>query len=185
MRKAISSSLSCSFVFYMAISITGYMALGDFVPGDILTGFSSPSAVVTAGNAMVLIHMISAYQVFSQPVFHGCEEFIMRVVPWFKRQNPLVLRVIVRSLYVAMTTTIACVMPFFTDIIGLIGALVFWPAAVYFPVTMYIKVYNPRGVVKGILQGMNVTAALVSLLAGMGAVWQIVYDVGKYRVAEG
>ena len=169
----------------MAISITGYMALGDFVPGDILTGFSSPSALVTAANLMVLIHMISAYQVFSQPVFHGCEELIMRLIPWFKQQNPLVLRLIVRSLYVATTTAIACVMPFFTDIIGLIGALIFWPAAVYFPVTMYMKVYDPKGVVRGLMQAMNVIAALVSLFAGMGAIWQIVYDVGKYKVAEG
>jgi hypothetical protein len=57
MRKAVSASLVTTFVFYVGVGVTGYAALGDKTPGNILTGFTSPAALVTAANAMVLIHM--------------------------------------------------------------------------------------------------------------------------------
>lgn len=180
MKKAIHVGMGCSLVFYMCVSVLGYLALGNAVPGDILTGFSEPSFVVTAANAMVLIHMLPAYQVFSQPLFHGMEQFLTEHVPSVSRMPPLVLRIVVRSLYVALTTTVAVVMPFFTDIIGFIGALVFWPIAVHFPVRMYLKVYNAKGMVAGLLQGMQVVAAVTSFLAAIGAVWNISQHVERF-----
>jgi amino acid permease len=180
MKKAIHVGMGCSLVFYMCVSVLGYLALGNAVPGDILTGFTEPSFVVTAANAMVLIHMLPAYQVFSQPLFHGMEQFLTEHVPNVSRMPPLVLRIVVRSLYVALTTTVAVVMPFFTDIIGLVGALVFWPIAVHFPVRMYLKVYNAKGMVAGLLQGMQVVAAVTSFLAAIGAVWNISQHVERF-----
>lgn len=63
MKRAVNTGMGCSLMFYLAVSITGYMALGDKVPGDILTGFSEPAGVVAAANVMVLLHMLPAYQV--------------------------------------------------------------------------------------------------------------------------
>lgn len=62
MRRAIQSGMASSLVFYVAVSVAGYAALGDAVPGDILTAFSQPASVVTAANVMVLLHMLPAYQ---------------------------------------------------------------------------------------------------------------------------
>jgi amino acid permease len=63
MRRAIHTGMGGSLLFYLAVSILGYLALGDAVPGDILTGFSGPASVVAAANVMVLLHMLPAYQV--------------------------------------------------------------------------------------------------------------------------
>jgi amino acid permease len=63
MKRAVNTGMGCSLMFYLAVSITGYMALGDAVPGDILTGFTEPAGVVGAANVMVLLHMLPAYQV--------------------------------------------------------------------------------------------------------------------------
>lgn len=185
MKKAVSGGMGLSFVFYMAVSVTGYMALGNNVPGDILTGFTGPMWVVNTANIFVLIHMLSAYQVFSQPVFHELEQVMTKHVPGVARWPPLVLRIVLRSMYVAVTTLVACSMPFFSDIIGFVGAIIFWPACVYFPVTMYLKVYKPPPRISWLLRSMNVTAAIVSVLAGIGAVQNIAADVQHYKMFGG
>lgn len=63
MKRAVNTGMGCALLFYLAVSITGYMALGDAVPGDILTGFTEPAGVVGSANVMVLLHMLPAYQV--------------------------------------------------------------------------------------------------------------------------
>jgi len=130
MRKAVTVGLSSSFVFYVAVGVAGYAALGANTPGDILTGFSGPVWAVNAANIMVLVHMVSAYQVFSQPVFHAVEAFLCEKSKVLARAPPLALRIPVRSTYVVFTTAVACIMPFFSDIIGVIGERCFgWYAA--------------------------------------------------------
>lgn len=50
-----------------AVSVAGYMAFGNAVPGNILNAFDQPRWVIDMANIMVVIHMIPAYQVYSQP----------------------------------------------------------------------------------------------------------------------
>lgn len=180
MRRAVHTGMGTAMAFYLAVSITGYLALGDAVPGDILTGFSGPASVVTAANVMVLLHMLPAYQVFSQPVFHGIEQALTDHVPGVKRAPVLLLRIVCRTLYVVMTTTVAVVMPFFTDIIGLVGALVFWPAAVYYPVKLYMTLYSPRFGLRCVMLAMNAVACVTSVLAVIGAAWNITQHVEAF-----
>lgn len=53
---------------YAAVSVTGYLALGNAVPSSIVLGFdNAPIWVTIMVNLMVLIHLIPAYQV-SKPV---------------------------------------------------------------------------------------------------------------------
>lgn len=49
------------------------MAFGNSVPGNILNGFAGPRWVINMANIMVVIHMIPAYQVYSQPFLAFCE----------------------------------------------------------------------------------------------------------------
>lgn len=184
MRKAVTASLTTTFVFYIGVGLLGYAALGDATPGNILTGFSSPAGLVTAANAMVLVHMIPAYQVFSQPVFHMVEMALEKKC-WKtggSARMMLPMRLLLRTLYVVGTTLVACAMPFFSDIIGLIGAIVFWPSTVYFPVTMYIKVHAPPAWQRAAMQTINVVSFVVSMLAAVGSVWDIMQDASSYKM---
>jgi len=48
----------------VSVAITSYMALGNGVPDDVLTGFSAtPLWLNMLANAMVLLHMVAAVQV--------------------------------------------------------------------------------------------------------------------------
>ena len=58
------AGLGTAFVLYMSVAITSYMALGNTVPGDVMTGFTTaPVWVGMLANAMVLLHMVAAVQV--------------------------------------------------------------------------------------------------------------------------
>ncbi|KAL4541213.1 hypothetical protein Ndes2437B_g05594 [Nannochloris sp. 'desiccata'] len=53
---------------------------------------------------------------------------------------PLWQRIVLRSAYVLLITLIASIMPFFGAMAGLVGAVTFFPLAVYFPFALYRKV---------------------------------------------
>lgn len=58
------------------------------------------------------------------------------------------------------------------------------PAAVYYPVRLYLRVYTPRKRVRVAMQVMNVAAAVTSVLAVIGAVYNITTHVEKYTLGR-
>ncbi|KAL6651562.1 hypothetical protein ACP70R_010487 [Stipagrostis hirtigluma subsp. patula] len=47
------------------------------------------------------------------------------------------LRLCFRMAYVASTTALAILFPYFNEVLGVLGAVAFWPLAIYLPVEMY------------------------------------------------
>ncbi|EFN51990.1 hypothetical protein CHLNCDRAFT_32765 [Chlorella variabilis] len=80
---------------------------------------------------------------------------------------PFWQRLVIRSTYVLLCTIIAMSLPFFNAIVGLIGAITFWPLTVGFPFAMYAKVYKPAG---PMLLLMKVTALVMLLVAVAAAI---------------
>lgn len=73
MRVACYISITASFAFYISVAVAGYLAKGNLVSGMILASYNSPKWALYWANCAVLIHMITAYQVFGQPVFDTIE----------------------------------------------------------------------------------------------------------------
>lgn len=83
------------------------------------------------------------------------------------------LRLIWRTIFVVMIITVlAMAMPFFNEMLSLLGAIAFWPVAVYFPVEMYIaqKKIRKRTFQCFGLQILSLFCFLVSLAAACGAI---------------
>ena len=53
MKKTGNGALAITMFFYLMLSIFGYGALGNSVPGDILTGFDNPVWLIVFANIMV------------------------------------------------------------------------------------------------------------------------------------
>lgn len=51
-------------------------------------------------------------------------------------------RLCFRTTYVASTTSVAIIFPYFNQVLGVAGTLTAWPLDVYFPVEMYITQKN-------------------------------------------
>ncbi|KAG7648723.1 Amino acid permease 5 [Arabidopsis thaliana] len=199
MRKATFVSVAVTTVFYMLCGCVGYAAFGDNAPGNLLAhgGFRNPYWLLDIANLAIVIHLVGAYQVYCQPLFAFVEKEASRRFPESefvtkeikiqlfpgKPFNLNLFRLVWRTFFVITTTLISMLMPFFNDVVGLLGAIGFWPLTVYFPVEMYIAQKNvPRWGTKWVcLQVLSVTCLFVSVAAAAGSVIGIVSDLKVYK----
>ena len=82
-----------------------------------------------------------------------------------------------------MTTMVAMLMPFFEDVVGILGACGFWPLTVYFPIEMYIAQNKiPKWSSKWIiLQMLSVVCLAISICAAAGSIVGVINDLKVYK----
>ncbi|XP_039776296.1 amino acid permease 3-like [Panicum virgatum] len=198
MKKATMVSVATTTVFYMLCGCMGYAAFGDAAPDNLLTGFGfyEPFWLLDVANAAIVAHLVGAYQVFCQPLFAFVERraaaawpdsaFVAREL----RLGPFALsvfRLTWRTAFVCLTTVAAMLLPFFGDVVGLLGAVSFWPLTVYFPIEMYVV---QRGVRRGstrwvCLQLLSAACLLVSVAAAAGSIADVIDALKVYRPFSG
>ncbi|CAL1404770.1 unnamed protein product [Linum trigynum] len=155
MKKASTVAILVTTVFYLCCGGFGYAAFGEDTPGNLLTGFTHPHWLLDFANACIVLHILGGYQVYCQPVFATAEKWLVETFPdsilvrhsSVKLPVPAagrnvevkVLRLCFRTLYVASTTAIAMMFPYFNQVIGVLGGFMYWPVSIYFPVEMYVK----------------------------------------------
>ncbi|ESQ27382.1 hypothetical protein EUTSA_v10018484mg [Eutrema salsugineum] len=199
MKKATLVSVGVTTMFYMLCGCMGYAAFGDMSPGNLLTGFGfyNPYWLLDIANAAIVVHLIGAYQVYCQPLFAFIEKqasirfpgnkFIAKdikiPIPGFKPFRLNFFRLIWRTVFVMITTLISMLLPFFNDVVGLLGALGFWPLTVYFPVEMYIEQKKiARWSTQWVcLQVFSSACLVVSIAAAAGSIAGVVLDLKSYK----
>ncbi|MFS7982865.1 putative amino acid transporter, transmembrane domain-containing protein [Helianthus anomalus] len=196
MKKATLISVITTSVFYMLCGCFGYAAFGDHAPGNLLTGFGfyDPFWLVDIANVAIIVHLVGAYQVFAQPIFAFVEGSASEYFPESKFITeeihvPVVgyklnmFRLVWRSMFVCMTTLVAMLMPFFEDVVGILGAIGFWPLTVYFPIEMYIAQKKvPKWSRKWIcLETLSVACLVISVCAAAGSVAGVIKDLQVYQ----
>ncbi|CAL4989092.1 unnamed protein product [Urochloa decumbens] len=200
MKKATMISVATTTLFYMLCGCMGYAAFGDEAPDNLLTGFGfyEPFWLLDVANAAIVVHLVGAYQVFCQPLFAFVETraaasrwsdsaFVTKEVklgPFFALS---VFRLAWRTAFVCVTTVTAMLLPFFGDVVGLLGAVSFWPLTVYFPVEMYIV---QRGVRRGstrwvCLQTLSAACLVVSVASAAGSIADVIDALKVYRPFSG
>ncbi|KAL2247244.1 UNVERIFIED_CONTAM: putative amino acid permease 7 [Sesamum indicum] len=187
MKKASTIAILITSFFFLCCGCFGYAAFGNEAPGNLLTGFGfyEPYWLVDIANACIVLHLVGGYQIYSQPLFAVAERYIAKkhpnsrfvndeyivklpLLPHFKLNH---LRLCFRTVYVASTTGLAIVFPYFNQVLGVLGALNFWPLAIYFPVEMYlaqnkIRAWTAQWIV---LQAFRVFCLLCTILAFIGS----------------
>ncbi|KAK7390992.1 hypothetical protein VNO78_19259 [Psophocarpus tetragonolobus] len=199
MKKATTAACSITTMFYILCGLLGYSAFGNKAPGNFFTGFGfyEPYWLVDIGNAFVVVHLVGAYQVFTQPVFQLVESWAGERWPQSKFTTkeyrvgiPMVgtyrfngFRMIWRTAYVIFTTVLATMFPFFNGVVGLLGAFSFWPLTVHFPIELYlVRTKVPKFSLLWI--GVKLLSAfcfIVTLVAAVGSIIGIVTDLKTYH----
>lgn len=199
MKKASFVSIVVTTVFYMLCGCMGYAAFGDLAPGNLLTGFGfyNPYWLLDIANAAIVIHLVGAYQVYCQPLFAFIEKWASQKWPdseFFTKDIKIkipglgfyklnLFRLVWRTAFVISTTIISMLLPFFNDIVGLLGALGFWPLTVYFPIEMYIAQKKvPKWSTKWVcLQMLSLSCLVISIAAAAGSIAGVILDLKVYR----
>ncbi|KAF7847651.1 hypothetical protein BT93_L2757 [Corymbia citriodora subsp. variegata] len=188
MKKAISLSTVAMTSIYMLCGCMGYAAFGDDTPTNFLIslGFDKPFWLLDIANAAVVINLVGAYQINSQPIFAFVEkkvdqrwprsELIAKEIkiplPGLGQYNMKPFRLVWRTVFVILTTVISMLFPFvFNEILDIIS-LGFWPLMVYFPVEMYIRQKQiPRWSTKWVsLQMLSMACLVMSIMATVGLI---------------
>ncbi|KAG0489759.1 hypothetical protein HPP92_006622 [Vanilla planifolia] len=187
MKRATLVSVAVTTVFYTLCGSMGYAAFGDAAPGNLLTGFGfyNPYWLLDVANAAIVIHLVGAYQ-----VGWGEVAGVKDVEERDQGANLAGRELQVESFPDGVANSVRVgddgalmLLPFFNDIVGLMGALGFWPLTVYFPVEMYIvqkKIarWSTRWVC---LQLLSVACLIVSVAAAVGSVAGIVDDLKLFK----
>ncbi|XP_076948999.1 putative amino acid permease 7 [Bidens hawaiensis] len=174
--------------FYLGCGCFGYAAFGNDTPGNLLTGpgFSEPYWLVDFANVCIIIHLLGGYQLYSQPIYAFVERGLTEKFldnQFAKRNHELklpllpvirfnMLRLCVRTTYVATTIAVSVLFPFFNEITAATGALNLWPLAIYFPVEMYIvqkkvETWSRKWIVLEIFNGVLMIISLMALVASV------------------
>ncbi|KAF2296692.1 hypothetical protein GH714_001274 [Hevea brasiliensis] len=199
MRKATLIIVAVTTLFYMLCGCFGYAAFGEMSPKDLLSGsgFYSPYWLLDIANVAIVIHLVGAYQIHCQPLFAFIEkaaaqrfpdsEFISREIKipisgsHFYNLN--LFRLVWRTCFVILTTVISMLLPFFNDIVDLLGALGFWPLAVCFPVEIYVAQKKiPKWSTRWLcLQLLSAACLIITIAAAAGFIAGVVGDLKSVK----
>ncbi|KAG6505176.1 hypothetical protein ZIOFF_037530 [Zingiber officinale] len=183
-----------------ALRMHGLRRLRRHGAGNLLTGFGfyNPYWLLDIANAAIVVHLVGAYQVYCQPLFAFVEKWAARSwpksrfitaeieIPMPGDRSPYkfnIFRTTWRSAFVVATTVVSMLLPFFNDVVGLLGDVGFWPLTVYFPVEMYIvqkKVerWNTRWVC---LQMLSLACLAITVASAAGSIAGVVTDLKVHR----
>jgi len=180
MMRGIGVSYIIVVMAYFSVSICGYAAFGAAVEPDVLLSLSHPVALIDAANLMVFLHVAAGYQVFAMPLFDVGETAIKGAMS--RPPRPVVLRLVFRTVFVFFTTLVACIIPFFTDLMGLIASIGLMPITFILPPLLWITARSPGGAELALNVGIAAASSLLAVLAFIGSTRNIIVDSKNYSI---
>ncbi|MED6215946.1 putative amino acid permease 7 [Stylosanthes scabra] len=192
MKKASMIAIFITTFFYLCCGCFGYAAFGDQTPGNLLTGFGfyEPYWLIDFANACIVLHLIGGYQIYCQPIYNAVDRWCQRKYPnsefvnkFYRLKLPKLpafqvnlFRICFRTTYVVSTTGLGILFPYFNQVLGVLGAISFWPLAIYFPVEMYfvqkkVEAWSRKWIV---LRIFSFVCFLVTVLGLIGSLQGII-----------
>ncbi|XP_020207348.1 amino acid permease 6 [Cajanus cajan] len=198
MKMANKIGISTMTCLFLVCACSGYAAFGSETPGNILlsSGFKEPFWLIDLANVFIIVHLVGAYQVVVQPIFSGVETWASQRWPsssFVNGEYPMSIgkmklnlnffRLVWRSMFVVVVTVLAMAMPFFNEILALLGAIGFWPLTVYFPVEMYIvRKKIKKGTTRWFgLKTLSMAFMLLSVAIACAAIHGVNQSLHKYK----
>ncbi|KAI8539707.1 hypothetical protein RHMOL_Rhmol09G0204100 [Rhododendron molle] len=143
MFKGLLVSYAVAISTFFSVAISGYWAIGNQSQGNILQNFIVngqpfvPKWFLALTNALILLRVIPGALTFLQPTNAVLERvFADPQKDQFSFRN-VMPRIILRSLSMVVATLVAAMLPFFGDIVALLGAFACIPLDFVLPMVFY------------------------------------------------
>ncbi|KAK3161313.1 hypothetical protein QOZ80_1BG0075570 [Eleusine coracana subsp. coracana] len=178
------------FTFFLS-SITGYWAFGSHVQSNVLKSLMpdsgpalAPTWLLGIAVLFVLLQLLAIGLVYSQVAYEIMEKNSADVQQGrFSRRN-LIPRLVFRTLYLAFCAFIAAMLPFFGDIVGVVGAVGFIPLDFVLPVLLYNMALAPPR--RSLVFVVNTTVMVLFVgVGGIGAfasIRKLVLDASEFKL---
>ncbi|XP_061339704.1 lysine histidine transporter-like 5 [Gastrolobium bilobum] len=166
---------------YLSVAISGFWAFGNSVEDDVLVSLERPSWLIAIANLMVFIHVIGSFQVFAMPVFDMIESSLVQ--KW-NFSPSTILRIVSRSLYVAVVGFVAICIPFFGGLLGFFGGLAFASTSYIIPCILWLGAKKPKRWSFHWIASMvcTVVGILIATLAPIGGIRTIILSAKTYKM---
>ncbi|KAL2484750.1 Lysine histidine transporter-like 6 [Abeliophyllum distichum] len=167
-------------ICFFPVALIGYWTFGQDVADNVLVALERPSWLIAAANLMVVIHVIGSYQVYAMPVFDMMEKTLVKRL---NRPHGFMLRLVVRSAYVAFTLFVGVTFPFFGDLLGFFGGFGFAATSYLLPSTIWLKLKKPqRFSLSWIMNWAWIFVGVFVILAStVGGLRNIIVDSSTYE----
>ncbi|XP_057761163.1 lysine histidine transporter-like 5 [Arachis stenosperma] len=180
MWRGVVSAYLIVILCYMAVAVSGYWAFGSAVEDDVLISLEHPAWVIAVANLMVFVHVIGSFQVFAMPVFDTIESLLVRKYNFAPSRT---LRLVSRSLFVALVGFIALCVPFFGGLLGFFGGLAFTSTSYIIPGVLWLAAPKPKhySKVHSYVSVVCITIGLfIAITAPIGGVRTIILSIKTY-----
>lgn len=190
MFKGLCICYAVLIVTFFTVAVSGYWSFGNQAEGLILSNFVDngrpllPRWFIILTNIFTCLQLSAVAVVYLQPTNEVLERIFGDATSNEFSTRNVVPRVLARSVSVAISTTIAAMLPFFGDINALIGAFGFLPLDFVLPAVFYNLTFKPsrRSLVFWLNMGIVVVFSALGIIASVAAVRQIVLDAKTYRL---
>jgi hypothetical protein len=148
------------------------------VDADVLLSIRGFDFWVDLADLMVVVHVAASWQVFSMPVFEDIEG-ALAARGWLLCRDEWLTRVAARTGYCVLCWALACLLPHFGDLLGVIGAVGFTPMSFVLPCLFWLVHHRARGSARPAWErwlnwAIIVGFTVVGLLAAAAAVHRLV-----------
>ncbi|KAI5647751.1 hypothetical protein M9H77_33756 [Catharanthus roseus] len=177
MRKAVIVSYFIIALCVFPVAIGGYWVYGNTMPANGILyavskfhGNSTMKPLMGAIYLIMLIHFISAFQIYAMPVFDNLERIY---VSKKKKGCPRWVKATVRVIFGGLTYFISMAFPFLGSLGPFVGSLTL-PLTLAYPCFMWISLKKPKPVVWCLNFGVGCLGIILSVLLVAVALWDLV-----------
>ncbi|DBA99266.1 TPA: Proline transporter [Trebouxia sp. C0006] len=169
---------------FLLISFIGYWAYGNEVGYNILYSNSGPTWAIALAYVAAAAQIVVSFHIYACPIYETMD------TAWGRKQEGtwsifnISERFITRVMYLALTTFVAALLPFFGDFIALTGSLSALPLDFVLVLAMTLKVYGKStpmwlNIINGTL---CVLLFFVTIVSSISSIRYIVVDSVTYHV---
>ncbi|KAK7271392.1 hypothetical protein RJT34_27248 [Clitoria ternatea] len=181
MWRGVAVAYPIVIICYLPVAIAGFWAFGSLVDDDVLVTLIHPGWLVAVANLMVFFHVLGSYQVFAMPIFDTIESNLVQKWNFTPSKT---LRVIARSVYVAVAGFVSICVPFFGGLLGFFGGLAYSSTSYIIPCMIWLKMMKPKtwSLHWTLSWVCMLVGIIIAALAPIGGIRTIVISAKTYRM---